>query len=390
MATAFIPPLDYQDYTVDVHLRIYREGSRYGADIFVAGQAKRVMLNLSREDMASLNKQLQQRLQLLLIKGAYGDGEVDLSADYLRPLAELGHFVFRKMFGEHDTWRSLRELLGSSGRVSLQVASEDFFLPWELLYPRSPAEYLSYDGFLGMNSIVSRVIVRPGGSGAFLSPIIAVPSRPMLGLLTCNDLPSVTERELVFFEKLAEEGKIALFKLRALDPLDRNRGIEEFRGFLKKSFNFAHLACEAIYLDEHPNRSHILLADNFSISLQDMEVYEVVIDSHPLVILNACKTGNINPLYTSYFVDAFIRSGARGVVATECLVPDVFAAAFAEQLYKHILSGTALGDSMLRTRRYFLEELNNPSGLLYSMYASPSLRLHRSVVEQKREVDSVA
>jgi len=52
-----------------------------------------------------------------------------------------------------------------------------------------------------------------------------------------------------------------------------------------------------------------------------------------------------------------------------------FAADFAEQLYAHLLAGEPLGESLLATRRYFLEKYNNPSGLLYSMYALPSIRL---------------
>jgi len=91
--------------------------------------------------------------------------------------------------------------------------------------------------------------------------------------------------------------------------------------------------------------------------------------------MNACETGNLNPLYTSYFSADFLKRGARGVVATECAVPDVFAADFAQQLYTHLLAGEQLGESLLATRRYFLEKYHNPSGLLYSMYAPPSIRL---------------
>jgi len=77
---------------------------------------------------------------------------------------------------------------------------------------------------------------------------------------------------------------------------------------------------------------------------------------------------NSSPLYSSI-------AGCGAVVATECAVPDAFAAEFAEQLYTHLLAGEQLGESLLATRRYFLEKYHNPSGLLYSMYAPPSIRL---------------
>ena len=124
-----------------------------------------------------------------------------------------------------------------------------------------------------------------------------------------------------------------------------------------------------------PAKQYMLLSDEFPISLQDLEVYEITIHGHPLIIMNACETGNLNPLYTSHFVGSFLKYGARGVVATECAVPDSFAADFAHKLYGHLLAGELLGESLLATRRYFLHEYHNPSGLLYSMYAPPSIRL---------------
>ena len=93
--------------------------------------------------------------------------------------------------------------------------------------------------------------------------------------------------------------------------------------------------------------------------------------------MNACETGNLNPLYTSRFVAAFMRAGALGVVATECALPDIFAARFAKKLYLYLLKGKPLGASLLATRQYFLKKYHNPSGLLYSMYAAPSIKIVR-------------
>ena len=104
-----------------------------------------------------------------------------------------------------------------------------------------------------------------------------------------------------------------------------------------------------------------------------MDVYHLTIDSAPLVVMNACETGNLNPLYTAHFADAFLRYGARGVVATDCVVPDAFAAEFAEALYERLLSGKTLGESLLTVRQQFMKQ-GNPAGLIYSMYASPAIR----------------
>jgi hypothetical protein len=372
-ASSPVPPLAYQDYPVDLHLRIYRSGPRYGADVLAEGQCARVDIDLSPDDLAALNREMQEAVEELALEAAAERASpAAVAKEHLLNLAELGNYAFRKVFGHRDA-AYLPEFL-ESRPFALQVASEDFFLPWELLYPSLDAP-LDYANFLGLGHVVSRVIVQDGRRGAFVPPAIPVAGQPRLGLLTYNTLPDVSGKELGFFEGLAGQGKIVLRKLRPLDAEKKKEGIEEFRLFWKEPLSLAHLACEAVYEDQFPNRSHILLSDEFPVTLQDMEIYRVVIDSHPLLVLNACKTGTMNPLYTSHFAGAFLRSGARGVVATECLVPDAFAADFVQLLYEHLLAGRPLGESMLAARRFFLAEQGNPSGLLYSMYASPSIRL---------------
>ena len=74
------------------------------------------------------------------------------------------------------------------GQIS--VSTEDFFLPWELMYPSSLNDPLSFENFWGYRRIISRVVVQDTRPGAFVSPIILVNSLPDVGLLT-DDLPAV-------------------------------------------------------------------------------------------------------------------------------------------------------------------------------------------------------
>jgi hypothetical protein len=67
--------------------------------------------------------------------------------------------------------------------------------------------------------------------------------------------------------------------------------------------------------------------------------------------------------------------GQEGVIATEFHVPDWFAAAFTEELYKHLLSGKPIGEALITIRRYFLEEQGNPLGLAYTLYSSPYITI---------------
>lgn len=269
----------------------------------------------------------------------------------------------------------MKSILTLGTRISIQITSEDFFLPWELIYPLDPQSALSYEHFWGMNYVISRIIVRDFQPGCFVPPDIPVDTIPRLGLLTYADLPGVSTGEVPFFERLHCDNKVQLFKLRSLDPDKKQEEFKEFKAFWSNELNLAHFACHAVYKDGAPDLSHLMLSQEFPITLMDMEVYGVVTNNHPLIVMNACETGNLNPLYTSHFAAAFLKYGARGVVATECAVPDTFASSFAEQLYTHLLAGKPLGESLLATRRYFWKKQKDPSGLLYSMYAAPNIRL---------------
>jgi hypothetical protein len=377
-ASVELPPLHYHSYPVDIHIRIYREGATYGADIQAVGRILRVSIGMSPHDLKALNKQLQKVMETVARDSAQsGVSTTAEKEEQLRRLAEIGNYAFRRIFSNNQALTAIQSVLTLSSRVSIQIASEDFFLPWELIYPVSLDKPLSYQNFWGINYVISRVIVQDAHPGAFVSPVIPIDRLPKLGLLTYSGLEHV-RREIGFFEELDRSGKIALFKLRPLDPSKKREELQEFRCFWSNALNLAHFACHAFYEDESPDQSRILLSDEFPISLLDMEVYSITIDNHPLIIMNACETGNMNPLYTSHFATTFLRYGARGVVATECSVPDAFAADFAEQLYTHLLAGEPLGESLLATRGYFLRQHHNPSGLLYSMYAPPSLQLAQS------------
>jgi hypothetical protein len=99
--------------------------------------------------------------------------------------------------------------------------------------------------------------------------------------------------------------------------------------------------------------------------------------SNPLVFMNGCSTGEEPLLQTRSLVSLFLEKGARGVIATECTVPDVFAAEFAAEFYKRFFyfGRDGVGEALLRTRQHFLEDHNNPLGLAYTLYADGETRI---------------
>jgi hypothetical protein len=99
----------------------------------------------------------------------------------------------------------------------------------------------------------------------------------------------------------------------------------------------------------------------------------------PLVFLNGCATGDYSPSSYLSLISDFREAGACGVVGTECSVPELFAEAYATELFPRLFKGERLGQSMLSVRLDFLRKKNNPLGLVYSLYASNEVALRRPV-----------
>lgn len=99
-------------------------------------------------------------------------------------------------------------------------------------------------------------------------------------------------------------------------------------------------------------------------------------DTHPLVILNGCRTTAVEPRHAMNFVDVLIRdAAASGVVGTEIVTNEDLAASFADLLLDAWFRlDTGIGEAMRRARLGLLAT-GNPLGMIYVAYAAPQLRL---------------
>jgi hypothetical protein len=87
-----------------------------------------------------------------------------------------------------------------------------------------------------------------------------------------------------------------------------------------------------------------------------------------------CQSAALAPSMTSGLVRLFLDRSASAVIGTEAPMTSVFAHAFAEQFFTHLLSGCDVGTALLRSRRYFLER-HNPLGLAYTLYGRATTKL---------------
>jgi hypothetical protein len=87
----------------------------------------------------------------------------------------------------------------------------------------------------------------------------------------------------------------------------------------------------------------------------------------PVVVLNACQTGNTSPLLFTGFLDMFRKQGALGVIATSFYIPIVFGAEFGARLVEACITHKVpLGERVRRLRRDYARG-GNPVPLFYSV-----------------------
>jgi len=93
----------------------------------------------------------------------------------------------------------------------------------------------------------------------------------------------------------------------------------------------------------------------------------------PMVILNACNSGQVNVFSPTSFPKFFLHTaGNRGFIGTEATVPDRFAAAFSQEFYRLLLTKMRIGEALLQTRLNMLKKYRNPLGILYTFYGDPT------------------
>ncbi|HEX8651804.1 MAG TPA: CHAT domain-containing protein [Pyrinomonadaceae bacterium] len=384
-----VNPLKYSNYRddpVDLTLRFFTVGQRFDLDMEGEGtDYDRERLDISIPALADISRDLREQA-LFFIRNSVNRKKYSAEdwRNLLISLAKAGHKTFTLAFENKVVRERLRHLLSVSKQTRIKITAEDFTLPWELLYSddvdeerlKSLDEDELMGNFWGMKHDISRMINQRYRPASGVSNTIHVSSRPSLGLITDNQLLHVTKKEIPFFENLKKAGKIDLFPMPELDPayINKDAEMEKFWNFWDDMFNITHFACHASYKKNPQTDSSFRVTKGFCVDLFELKNSKITLKDYPLVILNACEMGKIDPLDSWFFAKEFISKGARGVIAAESPVPDVLAAQFTQELYKHLLAGKFVGESMLLTRRNLLKK-NNPVGLLYSLYAPRNIRL---------------
>jgi hypothetical protein len=99
--------------------------------------------------------------------------------------------------------------------------------------------------------------------------------------------------------------------------------------------------------------------------------------SHPLILLNGCHTGDVKPEQYFNFIEPMLgRYKASGVIGTEITIYPAMAIVFAHKFLEEFLGGEPAGRAVRDARLEVLKNYN-PLGLVYNPFLSSGLTLEK-------------
>lgn len=321
--------------------------------------------------------------------------DIDICQQEMTELAKWGLAAYRRFFEDERS----REII--NGRCKMMgneipaptFISERVLFPWEVLYAGDNYQEANPEMFWGLRYTPARILTPEKDISRFLAD-----RTTPLDMMFClhHRLKEAHQNEWLLIQKLIRTLQNSRCSL--LSSVGRLAGIETGENLLdyliEANHNILHFACHC--LSEELDVDTLL----FSLLKDEGEEGEPLViklgaisfilvkddkrfQCQPLVFLNACQSaGGADALRKTFNLpQMFIKRGAEAVIATACPVPDRFAAAFAQQFYTFFIDKQmTIGEALQATRRYFIEEYNNPLGLAYGLYSPAYYRLTQPLV----------
>ena len=309
--------------------------------------------------------------------------------------AEWGMIAYRRFFEDEKARKRLNKSISWSNGVPTFVSALTPF-PWEVLYEGDDDTEGNPDMFWGLRYTPARIL------NPETDTVYPDEQTLPLDMLFClhHKLMQSHQQERPVIEQLVLKalGKNRFSVLggtgcgltKLADPEISGKVLLQYLD--TSTHNIVHFACHCGRDERRDGDGNDTLlfslinneqvdGDMPVICLKTKDFYRITskFKYRPLVFLNACQSASGAPdeLGKSFNLPkVFIKHDAAAVIATICPVPDLFAAAFAREFYDRFLDQQmTIGDALRATRKFFLEEHNNPLGLAYGLYSPAHYRL---------------
>ena len=258
---------------------------------------------------------------------------------------------------------------------TIQVLSEEPFIPWEVVHLQEPGKPLPPEGnvFLGEMGVV-RWLHNVGWAPAKLA------CRRGKALYVIPDYPDPNLKLAGAQQEAAVLSKI--LQAKSFKPEES----EEVYRLINKpdAFDVLHFACHGEATTQAIWNAGLMMKGHMDNGQYVDDILEVTAvesyanlrapnDNRPLVFVNACQTGRAgyNLTGTGGFARAFLNGGAGAFVGALWSVGDTPALTFAEQFYKALREDNKDFSQATVIARDAAKKAQDATWLSYTVYAHP-------------------
>jgi len=310
----------------------------------------------------------------------------EVFAATLKTFAKIGRRLYNALF-ESDigspeekeqariVGRLLRDLSQGS-RLRIQVLSNDFFIPWNLLYDGvyPPTGPVKPEDLWGFKHTIDEI---PNRTRETIPATISPRAPDLLGVgMNVNQVSierTLSEPQLDRVRNLGN--RIALAERftegRVLEALQGGDGLRHLEYFYchagvaeaaKRDFDKAYIGLSAA--------DHGLTLEEIKLATTERQL-----SGRPVVFLNACESVLMDGRFYDGFVPKFLSLGARAVIGSDCEIPSLFGGHFGMGFLDGFFAAKPIGELLLELRKRFLTEYQNPLGLIYRVFGNAEVRL---------------
>jgi CHAT domain len=317
----------------------------------------------------------------------------------LRILARAGSRLFQRLFlhptAGADATRIGEWLRGYALdpglRLTVQIVADRAPLPWAMLYLGDASEgaELDWNNFLGMRHIVEQLPLQASlgtrDNEIASEPNLAVSVNVNTSIDASMGITLVAEHQKYWTDTATTRTGLKL--VSRLTKSEVMRALANGRTGDQVVYFYCH-ATAGGQDNRSPDAAAIIMGKNDPATLADLHIdapTTVQLAGNPLVFINACESADLSPLFYDGFVPYFMAKGARGVIGTECKIPVLFAIQWADAFFEQFLDGAAVGETVLKLRRDFVREHNNPLGLIYAVHCDADTRIAPVLARVKKQ-----
>ena len=310
----------------------------------------------------------------------------------LPSLAEAGYRLYQRIFFSPSSDPNLQNLGNKLRKIlqsepcKIQVFSQDFVLPWGILYLADRLDRANIQPFLflGLRHIIEHIPLQK--DMLVIENKINSTSGLNVSLNVNNDIDKTMGPLVSNQEKYWEAIRLNNPEVKVTYRTTKNEvltALEDPKASDQILYFYCHGVSQDIDETGGVDASTLILSGNDKLTIKDLSIDAPIVDrllNEPLVFINACESAELSPLVFDGFVPYFVAKGARGVIGTECKVPAKFAVEWARRFFDRFLKGEALGEIFLALRQEFFNDEHNLLGLLYALYVDCDTRISPSII----------